>query len=152
MPSNIDPKTIILKGDVVRKELLMKASEAIFPGHLVERDSAGTLQKHSTASGTTSSLFAVEGDADGSSISDAFADGETVPFAACPAGTEVYAILEDGHTIAIGDPLESAGDGTLQGLTASAATSQAQRNSVVATALEAVTTSGSTSRIKVEVI
>ena len=152
MTSKTDAKTILLAGSaVVVNELAMTASEAILPGHLVERVSAGTLSKHSTAAGNATKSFAFENESDGSGIDEAYADGETVIFGTCPAGTKINAILADSNTIAIGDFLESNGDGTLRALAADAATDQDQRTSVIGQALEAVTTSGATARIEIEV-
>lgn len=143
MASNDTPKVVVLKGNPMKKEAAMTASQAILPGHLVSLVSTGTLSKHATAAGKTQTAFADVADFSGGGLETAYSDGETVPYIVANAGDEIYAILEDGHTIAVGDLLESAGDGTLQAQTG---------NFSVAIALEAVTTSGSTSRIKVEVL
>lgn len=151
MASNDTPKVVVLKGCPMKKEALSTASEAILPGHLVTLVAAGTLSKHATAAAYASKSFADIGDYAGGSLEVAYADGETVPYVTCNAGDEVYAILEDGNTVAIGALLESAGDGTLQPQTAfSAGVNDA--GYAICKALEAVTTSGSTSRIKVEVL
>lgn len=143
MASNDTPKVVCLKGNPMKKEKAMTAGQAILPGHLVAPVAAGTLSKHATAAGKAQTAFAEIADFSGGSLEVAYSDGETVPYIVANAGDEIYAILEDGHTIAVGDLLESAGDGTLQATTG---------NFSVAIALEAVTTSGATSRIKVEVL
>ena len=152
MTSKTDEKTVLLKGSPLRKELAMTASEAILPGHLVERVAAGTLSKHSTAASVAAKSFALENESDGSGIDNAYGDGENVIFVTCTSGDEVSAILADSNTIVIGDFLESNGDGTLKKVATDAATDDTQRESVVGVALEAVTTSGSTARLKIEVI
>ena len=152
MTTKTDEKTILIKGDPVYNELAMTSGEAMLPGHLVERISAGTLSKHSGAGLTSTRAFALENENDGGGIDDAYANGETVKFATCRPGDVVNAILADGETVAIGEYLESNGDGTLREVDADAATAQDERNSLVGIALEAQSPSGSTARILVEVI
>lgn len=136
--------SILVKGYECRKEL--KTDEAITPGHLLERGGTHDVQKHSTAGGFAVPMFALENDLVGEDIDDAYADNEAVQVAYCSPGTEIYAIIADGNTITAGDKLISAGDGTL--------TEQSSEldSAVVAVATEAVTTSGATARIIVEVV
>ena len=74
------------------------------------------------------------------------------------SGDEVYAILATSQTIVVGDLLASAGDGTLEKFTAIKCDSNASAGAVttplqaVAVALEAVTTTSATKRIKVRII
>lgn len=138
--------TILLKGDPIHKEGV--AGGAITPGHLIARNSSNQLVVHPTASGDAAKLFAVEESYVGGEISDAYASADRVPYIAARPGDEVYAILADSQTVVVGDPLGSAGDGTLLKLTVAATT---LANAIVAYAIEAVTTSGSTARIRVEV-
>ena len=145
MASNDTPKTILLRGE--RLALEGTGSGAITPGHLLERDSAGTVSVHSSAAGRAVPLFAREEEYVGGGIDTAYATGDRIAFYACRTGDQVYAILEDGHNVAIGALLESAGDGTLQPVTTD--------GEPVARALEAVNTSGgatATARIRVEVL
>lgn len=147
-----NPATILLKGDITQNE--GTAGGAITPGHLVQMNAAGAIVVHAEAGGAAPErAFALEDDAQGRGIGDAY-DATThknVRYGICPPGTEIYAILADSNTIAINDPLVSNGDGTLaEGTVTSPATTNTQ--AVVARALEAVTTSGSTSRIKVRVV
>jgi len=137
-------KTIAVKGDYVRKE--GEASAAITPGHLVEFGGTNDLQVHSTAAGKARKAFALENDLVGSGITDAYAAGQTVQYGVFQRGAEVYAILAASQTIAKGDALVSAGDGTLKEIS-----TEPEEDSIVAWAMEAVTTTGSTSRILVEV-
>ena len=73
-------------------------------------------------------------------------------------GDEVNAILNTSQTIVVGDLLASAGDGTLEEFTAIKCDSDASAGAVttplqaVAVALEAVTTTSATKRIKVRII
>jgi hypothetical protein len=145
MASKDTPKCILLRGNPICKEA--KSSGALTPGHLVTLNSSGLLVVHPTEGGVASPSFVREAAYIGKTIDDVFASGDTVPYMVCRTGDEVFAILEDGHNVAIGALLESKGDGTL-GLIGTAGTP-------VAKALQAVTTVGgsvATARIKVEVL
>lgn len=152
------PSTIILKGDPIAKEL--EGSEAITPGHLVERyNNSGTanVRKHSTAGGNAGRLFAKENDIAGDDLTDAYASGEVVEFWACRPGDEVYAWLADGENASIGSFLESNGDGTLKVADEVGDSAGLERTqSIVAIALENLDLSASSNtadgRIKVEVV
>lgn len=143
MASFDEEKRVLVRGNPIYDEANQTASEAILPGHLVAVVAAGTVSKHATAAGAASASFANINQSDGGDISTAYTDGETVGIINCRKGDRVNAILEDGNTVAIGAFLESAGDGTLQPLTGS---------NPIAKATEAVTTSGATARIIVEVL
>jgi hypothetical protein len=145
------PNVIILKGEPLRDEFT--AGGAVTPGHLVDPQ-AGVV--HATADGNAEKCFALENPwvetaAGSKSIDEAYSSGDTVLCGYFNAGDVVYAILAASMTIAAGDALASAGDGTLQTVTAAAATTQAERDSIVAYAEEAVTTTTATARIKVRV-
>lgn len=106
--------TIKLKkySDVVNE---YEAAAALYPGYLVELTSAGAVQAHSTAEGNVvPKMFALEDELQGKGIDDAYAAGDQVQVWCPTSGDEVYAVLADGQTAAIGSVLESAGDGTLQ--------------------------------------
>lgn len=144
------PNTVILKCNGVRKE--GAASEAITPGSLVEFGGANDLQNHSTAAGNARKAFAIENDLVGDGIDDVYAVGERVQYEVFPAGAEVYArVAAAAPAIAKGAALESAGDGTVRAVATSAATSQAQRDSVVGYALEAVDNSGGGSAVRIKI-
>lgn len=147
------PNVVILKGDPLTKE--GKASEAITPGHLLEPGGVNDVQKHSAAGENAAPMFADIADPIGGDKDQAYAAGNQVKWRVCRPGDEVNALVAAGAAaIADGVYLESAGDGTLRVLTAAAATTQAQRLSVVARALEAVDNSAGTAeaRIVVEVV
>lgn len=144
------PNTITLYGHGCRKEGI--ASEAITPGHLVEFGGSNDLQKHSTAAGNARKAFAVENDLIGDGIDDAYAVDDQVQYNVFQTGDEVYALVAAAATaITKGAALESAGDGTVRIQTASAATADTERDSVVAYALEAVDNSGGGSAVRIRI-
>lgn len=151
MSSSDTPKTITLKGVGIHKE--GAAIAAILPGDLLEFNSTG-LRRHSVAASNARKAFALENDQVGDDIDTAYAIGARVKYAVFHAGEEVYARVAAAATaITKGAALESAGDGTLRIATADAATDTAQRDSIVAYALEAVDNSagGAAVRIRAEV-
>ena len=140
-------KTIIFKGDFVRKEGV--AGGAITPGHLV-KNFASNIVVHAAAGGNTRKAFALENDLVGDGIDTAYASDDTVQIGIPGRGAEVYAWLKNAENVAAGDPLESAGDGSLQAHTAIG--SGVQVDAIVAYAAEALNNaSGAKARIKVEV-
>lgn len=147
--------TIVLKGPVQRIE--GTANAAITPGHLCELMSTGKYRKHATLGGNAEKLFAIEDDHQGNGISTDYAAAAQVQMVACSPGAEIYALLNNGENAAVGNFLESAGNGTLQVLDADASVGLVKTNSIVAVALEAVDMSGSSGvdpsgRIKVRVV
>lgn len=121
--------TIIVKGDLVRKE--GEASAAITPGDLIEFGGAADVQVHSTVGGAARRAFALENEPVGKGVDDAYAAGDTVQYGVFYPGAEVYARLSAGETCSKGDALESAGNGRLQ------VSSSAVAGSIVAWALAA---------------
>jgi len=123
------------------------ANAAITPGHLVELMSTDKVRVHATAGGNAFPMFAVEDELQGNEIGDAYAADDQVQVWVPQRGDEVYALIKVGQTIAIGDFLESAGDGTLQKHTADAADSNDSINilsaQIIGIALEAVTVASS---------
>ena len=105
-------KTITLLGDGVRKEAA--ASGAIFPGSLVMKSSATQFTVHATAGGSAQTMFAVEDDLQGKNIDTVYATTNRMLACIFRPGDEVLALLAEGETIAIGDFLESSGDGYLR--------------------------------------
>lgn len=141
-------------GAFLHAEALAAAGSAIVPGMLVEITSTGTVQEHSTAAANAQKAFALPNLPNGGTIDDVYPVGDLVRYGVARSGQEAYALVAAAATaVPQGAALESAGDGTLRVQTAAAATSQAQRDSVVAYALEAVDNSGggTTARIKVRV-
>ena len=94
---------------VIEKE----AAAALYPGHLLELTSSNTVQKHSSADTFAVPMFALEDELQGKGIGDAYAAGSKVQVWVAQRGEQVYAVLRDGESVAIGDELSSYGDGTL---------------------------------------
>lgn len=138
----MQPNTILLKGDPVRKEGV--ASSAITPGHLLTYGGVNDVTPHPTAGGAAPKAFAFEAGSIGRGVDDAYQAGEQVRYGVCRQGDEVWALLAAGQSVSRGDGLESAGNGTLQKVTT---------GEVIAYALEDVNNSGGASavRIKAEV-
>lgn len=133
-------KTIILKGSGIRKEA--PAAEAIKPGQLVERTSAGKVQMRDTTAATTV-LVAIENEVVGKDIDTAYATDDTVLFGAYGTGVEINAWIADGQTIAVGDILQATTGGELIAVGAGAP---------VAVALAAASPSGAAGRCIVELL
>ncbi|QDP55369.1 MAG: hypothetical protein Tp176DCM1853251_53 [Prokaryotic dsDNA virus sp.] len=142
MASNDTPKTIDLWGVGVQNEAAV-TDAVVTPGMLLAR-TAGGVRPHNVAGGTASPAFAVENEWIGGTISDNYAIGENCYFRTFAQGSAVYAILAASQTISVGDLLQSNGAGAL--IEASTA------DNVVARALEAVTTTGATARIRAEIV
>lgn len=138
------------------------AVAGITPGHLVEFTSAGKVQVHSSAGGNAAKMVALEDELQGKTISDAYVAADKVQVWHLLPGEEFYGLLKNGESVAVGDLLESAGDGTLQkyvadAVASSAATATIYPLQIVGMALEAVDMSGSSGvdpsgRIEVRVI
>jgi hypothetical protein len=91
------------------------AATAILPGDLVEQKPASaTVRKHATAGGNAIPMFALEDELQGRDIDTHYAVGDQVQVWIAGRGDKVYANLADEQNIAIGDFLESDGDGKLQ--------------------------------------
>jgi hypothetical protein len=132
------------------------AAGAITPGHLLQIDSAGKVVVHATAGGNQTPLIALEDELWGKTIDDAFASGDPVQVWTAQRGEVAYMLLKNGENVAIGDYLESAGDGTLQKHVADS-TGDILTNVLVGMATEAVDMSGSSGedpsgRIKVRIV
>jgi len=150
-------KTVILKRyNNVQFEAI--ANEAITPGSLVEVTSAGKVKNHATAQGNAIPYFVMEDAILGKTINNNVAKDDLARVMVAGRGDEVNAILNTSQTIVVGDLLASAGNGTLEKFTAIKCDSGASAGAVttplqaVAVALEAVTTTSATKRIKVRII
>ena len=76
--------------------------------------SATTIRKHNTESGIVLPMFALEDEMQGKGITDAYVIADQVQVWVACRGEQVYAQVEDEQDIAIGDFLESNGEGYLQ--------------------------------------
>ncbi len=137
-------KTIVLRGKGIRKEAI--ALGTITPGDLIER-AAGGVQVHAGAGLNASKLFAVENEVVGNDIDTDYLINDTVLFGAFKPGDEIFA--NGLAALTIGDFVESNGAGLVRVLTASAATAEDARASVVGVVLE---TTGGAGRVKIEVM
>lgn len=143
MTSQTDPKTVELYGNGVPHEA--EAESAITPGMLIERTSSGTVQPHSTGGAGGAPHFAKEYDLTGRGIDDAYADGDQVLFCTYAPGSGVYALLATGNNVTEGDFLVSNGAGALRAAAVDEVAFVQARESLN-------NTSGSNSRLKVEVV
>lgn len=142
-----DPDTVLLHGD--RDHIKSgTAGGDVTPGHLLIRASDGDFEAGGSADTVAGGpFFAVEHAKTGMGIDDDYADGEYMEYYPARPGDEVYAFLATANDVDEGDVLASDGSGGLQ---APAAGEEAHSYAV---ALEALNnTSGSQSRIKVEVL
>jgi len=148
--------SIILK-DYLNVFEEMVAAEALYPGHLLEPNSAGNVQKHSSAGGNLIPMFATENELQGNGIDDVYSSDDQVFVWIPTRGDQVQAVLKDGESVSMGDFLESAGDGTLQKHTPDASGTTIYSNQIVGQALEGLDlSSGGVSlgdrRIKLRII
>ncbi|MCK9281403.1 MAG: hypothetical protein M0P71_12330 [Melioribacteraceae bacterium] len=137
--------TILQKGDVLQKEALSASATTIYPGDLLEIDSAGAVKEHATAGGNARPvLVAIENGLQGDEVSEVYTAESLVQYIAPKSGDEVLLRLATSQTIAIGDRLESASAGLVQKHTPDGDSSQyvgsGYTDPVVAIAMEAVTT------------
>jgi hypothetical protein len=91
------------------------AYEAFYPGHLLEYDANGYFKKHATAGGSiVAPMVAKEDSLQGNGVDTACTAANQAPAWMCQTGDIFNFRVKDGETIAIGDEVESAGDGTIQ--------------------------------------
>lgn len=126
--------TVVLKAEVSKLQKELIAAEAITPGMLVERNSDGKVQKHSTAGGNSLPMFPKEDALQGKGIDEDYESDDPVQVWYPGRGDEVYAILADGENVNEGDFLESNGAGYLQAYSSDSAASS--QNPIVGVAKE----------------
>lgn len=128
------------------------ANATITPGMLIERMSTDKVRAHATATGdVTPIMFALEDELQGNGIETNYVALDQVQCWIPYRGDWVYAILEDGENVAIGDKLASAGNGSLKKHVTEAESWEVSEagvvhvypNQIVAIAREAVDLSGS---------
>jgi hypothetical protein len=122
----VNPRTILLVG---KETSIMKegvCGGAMTPGHLVALNSAGKWVVHPSAGGVALRAFVVEADYNGKGIDDAFAADDWAQVWLVPPGAEVNALVApSAAAIAVGDWVESAGNGTVRKLAAGTPLGQA---------------------------
>lgn len=121
---------------LTNEDFKAKAAEAILPGHLLDftGTNTGEVEKHGTAAVNALPMFALPREEAGEGIVTlvAYGDGEFVKVGYFHTGEKIQARIASGQDLDEGDFLESAGDGTLRVLAASAATAETARSSIVA--------------------
>jgi len=85
----------------------------IEPGMLVELNSDGTLDPHSTEGGRAERMVALEDGLQGNGVDTDYEDGDIVSVAIAAQHSEFNMIITGGESISIGEELISAGDGKL---------------------------------------
>jgi len=131
------------------------ATAEIIPGNLLLRNAATTVVSHDVAGGSTGTLFAVEDKmTGGASLTGSFVEAVNVPYAVgakvymiyARPGDVVWAWLNIGENVAVGEFLVSAGNGNLEAYAGPLTVPSA----IVGVALEAVN-AVATARIKIEI-
>lgn|SRR3990167_1392552 len=143
--TQLNPNTIWLGGP--RTEIGdIAASEAITPGHLIERfNNNGVIRfrKHASAAVATPRVVATEQSMGNLTIADAYAANDLVEASELAGGSSALMFIASGQNIAAGQKLESAGDGTLRAINAGVALFASLENKPNVTVL---------TRIRVEVV
>ena len=136
--------TVVIKSYVnIRDEKI--AAGTITPGMLVSRTSADKVAFHAAAAGHNSKLFAIEDENQGRKTTDNYLINELVKLWRPVPGEQVEAI--SSAAIAVGDYVESSGDGKLRTATVAATTLE---GALVGVALTAA--GGADIRIVVEIM
>lgn len=135
-------KTIKVKkyGDHIEE---IASAGTITPGMLIEEGSGGTVAVHDAAGQNAIPMFALEDELQGKEIGDNYVSGDKVQCWYPYRGDQVYALLADGETAAIGSLLESNGDGYLKVHAADSAGAVEYPLAIVGQATEAVDLSDS---------
>lgn len=133
--TRFDPNTIFLGGNrTIVADLA--ASEAITPGHLVERwNSGGVIRwRKATADIAGPPAIALNHSMANKGVDDAYAANDLVEVAILDKGASAWCLIASGQNIAAGDLLGSAGSGTLKtGATVARFTALENKPTVVAT-------------------
>lgn len=126
---------------------LIPSVSVITPGMLIERYAAAgvTLFRPHSVSGNNGETFAIEASMLNKGVADSYAAADMLEAVIAHQGATIWALVATAApAIAIGDKLESAGDGTLRKYIAGVP---------LAIALEALTnTSGANSHLRVEIL
>lgn len=154
----VNPRTILLVGKEfsIMKEGIVGGT--LTPGMLVALNSAGKWVAHPTEGGDGLRAFVVEADYNGKGIDDNFAANDWAQVWLVPAGAEVNTLVAAGAgAIAVGDWLESAGDGTVQKATAASQLTTGTytytpAGNVIGQALQAVDNSGGASSVRIQML
>ena len=151
-------KVIVLQGDpLIDESHITAAATAIVPGDLVEPGStAGEVIEHATAEGNAAPIFALENPwvepaAGVLSIDHPYAAADTIRLAFCKTGDKINARFAVSQTLAEGTALQSDGNGQLVEAVTAAATTELERDSIVAYCAEDITIAAAIGRGAVRV-
>lgn len=132
-----DPNTIFLGGERIQVNDVA-ASEAITPGHLIDRfTNAGVTRwrKHNVAGGAAPKAVATNQSMMNLGIDSPYAAADLVEASILQAGGTAWMFISSGQNITYGQKLESAGDGTLRAFAAGVALFTSLENKPTVTAL-----------------
>ena len=131
-------------GQYLRRE---KAADAagVLPGHLLIETATGVAVNATADDVPVRALFADINIGDAGDISRAYTIGENVHYVSASKGSYITAILADSQTIAVGAEIASATGGEVKAPAVAG-------TGVLGYATEAVTTSGATAYIVIEIL
>jgi len=132
---------IVIKGTPIKVEY--KASGTPTPGHLLEMASATEAKVHASAGQPAEKFFALEDELQGRAYTTAYTAATQMQCGHFRPGDVVNALIANGETIAVGDELESNGNGELRKYTTDSAGAVEYPNSLVGVSLDAVDMSDS---------
>lgn len=139
-------KTIMVQNFNMKREE-GQAAGTIKPGHLIQENSSLNYVVHATAGGNAENFFAIEDELQGKNIDQNYTSGNRVQAVICRSGDVVYGRIANGQTIAVGNYLESNGDGYLRlhtpDVDSSANTGADYNRSIIGKSLEAIDMSDS---------
>jgi len=134
------------------------AGATITPGMLIMESSDSGVDPHGTENGVAAPLFAIEDSFQGNTVSTDYSATNRVFYVHAQGGDVIYALLETGNNVGIGDALVSNGLGALQKYAVQAvdedgsADVSIQTGNVIGFATEAVNnTSGTNARLTIRV-
>lgn len=119
------PNTILLGGPTAGHAVIVNdlvASEALTPGHLIERFNASAgvakFRKHATAGGNIAKVIALNQSMLNRGCDTPYAIGDLVEAAVLATGATAWMLIGSGVSVVAGARLESAGNGLLRALAA----------------------------------
>jgi hypothetical protein len=132
----------------ISREKQVASGSTILPGNLVEDNGSGEWQLQSTAGAGGPVYIADMNTIEQKSVTEALTEGQNHKAFVAEVGCTYNVILADGNTISAGDLLSADGSGAVTAATEGTATPDV----ALFVAEEAVTTSGSTGRIRARFI
>lgn len=133
----------------IAREAKVASGQTILPGHLVVLNGSGEWVAVTTQGGVAGICIADMNTAEQKSVSDALTAGDTAKAFVPEVGCTYNVVLASGQTVQVGTPLTSS---ATAGEVEAATTTGATPDQVLFVAEEAVTTTGSTARIRVRAV